>query len=60
MRRRIRVLAGAAGISVETPIKVRAVMAGGAESQGKDARGISHLDFEAIDVAFPNAVAACS
>jgi len=56
----IRVLAGAAGISVETPINLHAVMAGGAESRGKDARGISHLDFEAIDAAFPNGVAACS
>jgi hypothetical protein len=56
----IRVLAGAAGISVETPINVHAVMAGGAEFRGKDARGISHLDFEAIDAALPNAVVACS
>ena len=35
-------------------------MASGAESRGKDARGISHLDFDAIDAAFPDAVAACS
>ena len=56
----IQVLAGAAGISVETPINLHAVMAGGAEGKGKDARGISHLDFEAIDAAFPNADAACS
>jgi hypothetical protein len=35
-------------------------MAGGALSRGKDARGISHLDFDAIDAAFPKAVAACS
>jgi hypothetical protein len=56
----IQVLAGAAGVSVETPINTRAVMAGGAEFQGKDARGISHLDFEALDAAFPDAVAACS
>ena len=56
----IQVLADAAGISVETPINLHAVMAGGAESQGKDARGISHLDFGAIDAAFPDAVAACS
>ena len=35
-------------------------MASGAEFQGKDAPGISHLDFEAIDAAFPDAVAACS
>ena len=56
----IQVLADAAGISVETPINMHAVMAGGAEFRGKDARGISHLDFEAIGAAFPNAVAACS
>ena len=56
----IQVLADAAGISVATPINMHAVMAGGAESRGKDARGISHLDFDAIDAAFPDAVAACS
>jgi len=56
----IQVLADAAGISVETPINVHAVMASGAEFQGKDARGISHLDFEAIDAAFPDAIVACS
>ena len=56
----IQVLADAAGISVDTPINVHAVMASGAESRGNDARGISHLDFEAIDAAFPDAVAACS
>jgi hypothetical protein len=53
------VLADAAGISVLTPINAHAVMAG-ALSRGKDARGISHLDFDAIDAAFPKAVAACS
>ncbi len=56
----IQVLADAAGISVDTPINVHAVMAGGAQSRGKDAPGISHLDFEAIGAAFPDAVAACS
>lgn len=56
----IQVLAGAAGIAVDTPINMHAVMAGGAEFRGKDARGISHLNFEAIDAAFPDAIAACS
>jgi hypothetical protein len=56
----IEVLADAAGISVLTPINAHAVMAGGALSRDKDARGISHLDFDAIDAAFPEAVAACS
>ena len=56
----IQVLADAAGISGETPINARTVMASGAEFQGKDARGISHLDFEAIDAAFPDAIVACS
>lgn len=56
----IQVLADAAGISVDTPIHVHAVMASGAAFQGKDAPGISHLDFDAIDAAFPDAVAACS
>ena len=56
----IQVLADAASISVDTPIHVHAVMAGGAEFQGKNAPGISHLDFDAIDAAFPDAAAACS
>lgn len=55
----IQVLADAAGVSVDTPINLHAVMAGGAESRGNDAPGISHLDFGAIDAAFPDAVAAC-
>ena len=55
----IQVLAEASGISVDAPIKA-CLMASGAEFQGKDARGISHLDFEAIDAAFPDAVASCS
>jgi hypothetical protein len=33
-------------------------MAGGAEAHGKEARGIGHLDFGAIDAAFLDAVAA--
>lgn len=56
----IQVLGDAAGIAVETPINMHAVMAGGAEFRGKDARGVSHLDFEAIDAAFPDAIVACS
>jgi hypothetical protein len=56
----IQVLADAAGVSVDTPINLHAVMASGAEFRGNDARGISHLDFEAIDAAFPEAVDACS
>ena len=55
----IQVLANAAGVSVGTPINLHAVMAGGAAGQGKEAGGISHLDFDAIDAAFPDAVAAC-
>jgi hypothetical protein len=56
----IEVLADAAGISVGTPIHARVVMASGAEARGKQAGGISHLDFGAIDAAFPDAAAACS
>ncbi|HEU0288537.1 MAG TPA: hypothetical protein VFR22_15930 [Nocardioidaceae bacterium] len=55
----IQVLANAAGVSVGTPINLHAVMAGGAAGQGKESGGISHLDFDAIDAAFPDAVAAC-
>ncbi len=55
----IQVLADAAGVSVDTPINMHAVMAGGAESRGHDAPGISHLDFDAIDAAFMDAANAC-
>lgn len=56
----IEVLAAAAAVQPGTPINVHAVMAGGAESQGKDARGINHLDFAAVDAAMPAAIAACA
>ena len=56
----IEVLADAAGISSATPINAHTVMASGAEFRGKDAGGISHLDFQAIDAAFPAAAAACA
>lgn len=56
----IEVLADAAGISPATPINAKAVMAGGALKNGKQAGGISHLDFDAIDAAFPEAIAACA
>ncbi len=55
----IDVLADAAGISATTTIHSRAVMAGGALRTGKNIKPISHLDFEAIDAAFPDAMAAC-
>lgn len=56
----IQILADAAGVEVGTPINTHAVMAGGALSQGNEAGGISHLDFAAIDAAFPAAVDACA
>lgn len=52
----IQILADAAGVTTSTPIHARAVMASG--SGGNPA--ISHLDFDAIDAAFPDAVAACT
>jgi hypothetical protein len=55
----IEVLADAAGITVDTPIHSRTVMAGGLAKQGRSNPAIGHLDFEAIDAAFPDAVAAC-
>jgi hypothetical protein len=51
----LQVLADAAGVTLGTPINAHATMAGG--SGGNPA--ISHLDFDAIDAAFPDAVAAC-
>jgi hypothetical protein len=55
----VQVLADAAGVSVATPINMHAVMAGGAVARGRSAGGISHLDFDAIDDAFPDAATAC-
>ena len=51
----VEVLADAAGVTMGTPIHARAVMARGSAGN----RAISHLDFAAIDAAFPDAVAAC-
>jgi hypothetical protein len=39
---------------------VHAVMAGGAQAQGRQAGGIGYLDFAALDDAFPAAAAACA
>ena len=55
----IQVLADAAGVTVDTPIHARTVMAGGVAKQGRSNPSISHLDFDAIDAAFPAAIAAC-
>jgi hypothetical protein len=52
----IEVLADAAGVTTGTPIHARAVMAGGSGGN----KAIRHLDFDAIDAAFPDAVAACT
>lgn len=53
-------LAGAAGVSTGTPINAHAVMAGGTLGKDKGANGISHLNFEAIDAAVPDAYALCA
>lgn len=53
----IQILADAAGVELWTAINVHTVMAQG--SDGKS-QGIGYLDFEAIEAAFPDAVAACS
>ena len=52
----IEILADAGGVEPWTAINVRTVMAQG--SQGKS-QGISYLNFEAIEAAFPSAEAAC-
>lgn len=52
-------LANAGGISPTTTINAHAVMAGGTLRTGKNIKPISHLDFDAIDAAFPAAIAAC-
>ena len=57
----IEVLADAAGVTTATPIHARAVMAGGTLRNGNSNNpAISHLDFDAIDAAFPDAAAACA
>ena len=56
----IQILANAAGVTVDTPIHAHAVMAGGLEAKGRSNPAIGHLDFAAIDAAFPDAAAACA
>lgn len=56
----IAVLADAGGISTTTTINAHTVMAGGTLRSGKSIKPISHLDFDAIDAAFPAAIAACA
>ncbi len=57
----VEILADAAGVTTATPIKAHGVMAGGTlrKEDGGGNPAISHLDFEAIDAAFPEAAAAC-
>lgn len=55
----IDVLAAATGITSTTTIHAHAVMAGGTLRKGKNVKPISHLDFDAIDAAFPDAALAC-
>jgi hypothetical protein len=58
----IEILADAGGVTLDTLINGHGTMAGGTLRKGPDAGtpSISHLDFDAIDAAFPDAVAACS
>ena len=51
----VQVLADAAGVETDTLINAHGVMAGPTDGN----KAISHLDFDAIDAAFPAAVAAC-
>jgi hypothetical protein len=57
----IAVLAEAGGATPETLINSHGTMAGGTlrKADGGGTPSISHLDFEAIDAAFGDAVAAC-
>ena len=57
----IQILADAGGVTVDTLINGHGTMAGGTLRKGPGAGtpSISHLDFEGIDAAFPNASAAC-
>lgn len=53
----IQILADAGGVETWTAINARTVMAQGS---GGKSQGISYLDFDAIDAAFPDAIDACS
>jgi hypothetical protein len=58
----IQILADAGGVTTGTLIHTKTVMAGGTlkKADGGGTPGISHLDFEAIDAAFPAAEEACA
>jgi hypothetical protein len=58
----IEILAEAGGVTADTLINSHGTMAGGTLRKGEDAGtpSISHLDFDAIDAAFPAAAAACA
>lgn len=58
----LAVLAEAAGVTPGTLINTHGTMAGGTLKKGAGSgnRAISHLDFDAIDAAFPEAAAACA
>lgn len=54
-------LADAAGVTTGTAINAHAVMAGGTlKKEQPSSNGISHLDFEALDAAIPDAFALCA
>lgn len=55
----IQVLADAAGVKTSTLINAHGLMAAGLVKQGRHNKAIGHLDFAAIDAAFPEAAAAC-
>jgi hypothetical protein len=58
----IEILADAAGVTQSTLINGHGTMAGGTlrKVEGSGTKSISHLDFDAIDTAFPAAVEACA
>jgi len=58
----IAILAEAGGVTTDTLINGHGLMAGGTLRKGEDSgnKAISHLDFEGIDAAFPEAAAACA
>jgi hypothetical protein len=57
----IQILADAGGVTTGTTINAHAVRADGTLKKGADAspKPISHLKFDSIDAAMPDAVAAC-
>jgi hypothetical protein len=55
----IEIIAAGGGVTPSTLVNIKGTMAGGNVKQGKTNPAISHLDFDGIEAAVPDAFAAC-